>query len=65
MVLEWVWWKTERMHAHAQIGDFILSNNRADYRREGEMVATCCPCLLISQKPVTQQPGLINTYTVT
>jgi hypothetical protein len=26
---------------------------------------TCHPCLFKPQKPVTQQPGLINTYTVT
>jgi hypothetical protein len=58
--------KTDRKHtglcAIACTGSFIPSNNIADSRREGEMEANCCPCLL---KPLTKQPGLINTYAVT
>jgi hypothetical protein len=50
------------------IGSFIPSNNIADCRREGDEGRegdnlTSLP-LKTLPKPVTQQPELINTYTV-
>jgi hypothetical protein len=61
---EWLRWKIERnaRGAYRQLYSKRKHSRLLEERRDG---GTYSPCFLKPQKPVTQQPGLINTYTIT